>query len=236
VNTLDAGTAEKTVWPKPIMTAPQQARYIRKVHHEVSGGPVMSLDLDRFIPRHRILIDTCTLMDQFGRAWVEFVLWPKLKHAGRRLVLPERVYAELVKLSAAGDPARAASAEDGKRLADKMRAGGCADIFGDEGDPFADAVIASVVTRNRTKFDMLVITQDSGLAQLLTQVRDSGAITSRHDLTVARVGSAGIEAWVAPRGTRAKGTHSGPRQGAEPAVSGLRWPRKFGQDDKLIPT
>lgn len=202
--------------PESIATNPQQGAAYEVVQHEISGGPVMSLDLTRFIPKHRILIDTCALMDQTGRAWVEFVLWPELKRSGRRLVVPERVYAELVKLSSASEPARAASAEGGRRLVDEMRAGGCADVFGDAGDPFADAVIASVVTRYRTKFDMLVITQDSGLAQLLTQVRDSDAITSRHDLTVARIGSGGIEAWVAPRGTRAKTAASGWRQGAAP--------------------
>jgi serine/threonine protein kinase/rRNA-processing protein FCF1 len=183
------------------------------VQHEISGNPVMSLDLHRFMPKHRILIDTCTLMDQTGRAWVEFVLWPELKRFGRRLVVPERVDAELANLCSASEATRAASAKGGRRLVKEMRAGGCADIFGDAGDPFADAVIASTVTRNRTKFDILVITQDSGLAQLLTQVRDSDAITSRHDLTVARIGSAGLEAWFAPRGTRAKTTTSGSRKG-----------------------
>lgn len=73
----------------------------------------MSLDLARFLPKHRILIDTCTLMDQFGRAWAEFVLWPELNRNDRRLALPERVYSELVKLSSVSDPACAGSAEGG---------------------------------------------------------------------------------------------------------------------------
>jgi len=143
-------------------------------------------------------------MDPTGNAWLEFVLWPKLKNADRRLVIPERVYAELAKLSSDSDPTRAELAKKGKRLVDAMLVNNCANVFGNTDDPFADAVITSVVTRYRTKFDMLVITQDSGLAQILTQIRDSDAIRSRCDLTIARISSRGLEKWQAPRGTRAK--------------------------------
>lgn len=180
----------------------------------------------QFIPKHRIIIDTCSLMDPVGREYVATGLAPLLRQASRKLVIPERVWAELQRLSVCGDGDRERLARAAKTLVERLRAEGCADIFGDAGDPFADAVIASVVTRNRTKMDMLVITQDSALARLLLNIRNADAIDSRFDLTVARISPSGLEAWQAsgaPRARterRASGTHT-PRPQTRPAAFAL---------------
>lgn len=149
----------------------------------------------QFIPKHRIIIDTCSLMDPVGREYVATGLWPLLKQSSRRLVIPERVWAELQRLSTSGDGDRERLAQAAKTLVERLRADGCAEVFGDPGDPFADAVIASVVTRYRTKLDMLVITQDRALAQLLLGIRNADAINSRFDLTIARIRTSGLEQW-----------------------------------------
>lgn len=74
-------------------------------------------------------------------------------------------------------------------------------MFGDDGDPFTDQTILYVVQKHRTKYDFLVITQDSGLAESLVHIQKSAAVQSRHDLAIVQVNHGGIEPWHAPRGT-----------------------------------
>lgn len=154
-----------------------------------------ALDLGLVIDKHRMIIDTSSLMDTAGADWVETDLQKNLEKAARRLAVPKRVYDELTKHVEGADEKKAAAAARGRSLVDHLRARGLADLFGDKDDPFADATIASVVTKYRTRYDMLVVTQDRGLAEHLATIKASPAIRSRRDLLVARVGRNGLERW-----------------------------------------
>lgn len=167
----------------------------------------MPLDVSPFIAKHRILVDTSTLMAPQGHAWVRATLWPALKAGGRQTVIPLRVYEELLEHIRKGDlvhrspgiaaesARKKAEASAARDLVDAMRADGCADLYGSPADPFADAMVTGIVTLKRTELDFLVIMQDRNLAKAVWNIRSLEAIRSKKDLIVARVSKSGLHAW-----------------------------------------
>lgn len=161
----------------------------------------MYLDVSRFTDNHRIIVDTCSLMDPSGLRWVSEKLQPHLKASRRRLIVPVGVQRELQKHAgreneAADHDDRRRNAKSALELISTMLREESAALFGEDDDPFVDALILSVVTRKRTTLDFLVVTQDRNLARDLIQLGASASIKSRHELAVARVSKASIlHAW-----------------------------------------
>lgn len=153
------------------------------------------LDLAKFAPSHRIIIDTCSFMRRDAGEFFGTILLPAMKKAGTRIVVPKKVIDEVTKHIAANDEERRKAALHADGVISNFQREGAADIFGDDDDPFADQTILYVVQKYRTKLDFLVITQDRALAQELLAVRRSVAVRSHRDLSIARIEGNGLVSW-----------------------------------------
>jgi len=161
----------------------------------------MPLDLADFSGRHKIIVDTSSLMADDAEPFFKDALHPALKQAGSKIVVPLGVVREVEKHLTKGDARKKAAARQAERILAHLKNDGVAEIFGDTDDPFTDQTILYVVQKYRTKCDFLVVTQDSGLAESLVNIKDSAAVQSQKDLTIVRVDKNGIEHWRAPTGT-----------------------------------
>lgn len=153
------------------------------------------LDLAKFAPSHRIIVDTCSFMQPDAGDFFGTTLLSAMKQAGTRIVVPKKVLDEVKKHIAAHDEERRKAALHADDIISRFQRDGAADIFGDDDDPFADQTILYVVQKYRTKLDFLIITQDRALAQQLLAISRSLAVRSSRDLAIARIHRNDLVLW-----------------------------------------
>ena len=142
--------------------------------------------LDTFVKGYKIFIDTSSLLLQESERFFQNVV-PLLEREKKALILPLSVYRELQKL--ANDPAYCRQ-KHGNNPELNMRAiracknvvrlhqARLVEVFADPDDgDFADNVFLHVLTKKRMQYDMLLITQDRGLASEAIRIgKDNRAV------------------------------------------------------------
>lgn len=128
------------------------------------SGPVNPI-MERLVLEKKILIDTCSLMhDKCADVIGQMI--PAMEKHGKKLLVPEKVIAELNKHHRCRtDPGKAAAADRALGLCRLLKARGCLSVRGESRDNFADNTFYVALSQYRTKYHMLLITQDRGLTR-----------------------------------------------------------------------
>ncbi len=157
--------------------------------------------LDKFVKGYKIFIDTSSLLLQESEKFFQNIV-PLLEREKKSLILPLSVYRELQKL--ANDPAYCRQ-KHGNNPELNMRAiracknvvrlhqARLVEVFADPDDgDFADNVFLHVLTKKRMQYDMLLITQDRGLASEATRIgKENRAVHGMKKILVQRIGKNG---------------------------------------------
>jgi serine/threonine protein kinase len=123
--------------------------------------------LEKFVNNYKIFVDTCCFMrsnfDLFRN-----VVTPILKKTGKQLIVPARVYDELIKISVNENKQRTqkaiSEAREGLGRFEEMHKQGIIDVRGEDADNFTDNVFMTVFTKHRMQHKLLLITHDRKLA------------------------------------------------------------------------
>lgn len=138
---------------------------------------------------HKIFIDTCSIMEPFGRQLIGTDLAGALYGAGTKAIVPYSVARELNQLTERKEARVVTSAAKAISLINGMREAGLLEIRGDSNDPFGDASILALFTRYRTQHPLAIVTQDRDLAMdLLDSLLSTRSVQSNKRAEILRIG------------------------------------------------
>ena len=150
--------------------------------------------LKNAVSGYRILIDTCSLLDENAdRFWEHMV--PLLQAEGKHIAVPVCVLEEADKFARDRNACQRKSDPEGlhrrARKAvygiNKLLEAGLVELYSDPDDKHADNVMLSVLTKKRLDHNLMLITQDKALAQdMLRRTLDASVVTDCR-LRVARI-------------------------------------------------
>lgn len=161
------------------------------------------VDLDKLVTDYKIFVDTCSFMHEKASEFFERHLPASLDRTkssnsdtGVKLIIPIQVGNELVKLQKSKDKSTQKSAVKATKILNEYAKVGYAAIYGDQDDSFADNLFLTIFTRFRLKYNVLLITQDSKLAQDILALRDSRSVKVEKGVTAFRINDSGnLEEW-----------------------------------------
>lgn len=131
--------------------------------------------IDTYAKDFKIFIDTCSVLESGMQLFIdEFI--PYLKKYNNKIYVPSREIEELQKHSKSSDKRLAFSAKNAIELIVKLHNQGLVEIRGESSDNFADNVFQVVFTKFRLQYQLLLITQDNGLAQDILSLNSSKAV------------------------------------------------------------
>lgn len=148
----------------------------------------------------KIFIDTCSLLsDEADKFWANIV--PLLQRYGKTIIIPYRVYEELDKFASnpsqctqrkPSNPNLNKQAIKAKNNVAMLQKAGLVEVFGNSSDNFADNVFQTVFTQFRLKYNLLLITQDSNLANDIVNISKSKAVNTNNQILVKRINKYGF--------------------------------------------
>ena len=145
----------------PVVHEPVRAAAPAPAEPEQSLSP----EMEWMVLEKQIMIDTCSLMHEKCESVIRQLI-PALEKHGKKLVVPEKVIAELNKHHRCRtDPAKVRAADRALGLCRLLMAHGCMSVRGESRDNFADNTFYVALSQYRTRYHMLLITQDRGLTR-----------------------------------------------------------------------
>lgn len=138
-------------------------------------------------PRHRIFIDTSSLMEQqadrFFQRWIE----SRARRPHIRVLVPVSVAYEIQKhLDGANDDKRR-KAEQAANLLKTCLDQGLVELFDDPDRQIADNVFLTLFQRFCLQCDLTLVTQDSNLAQDILDIRNRRSVQVRKRISAVRI-------------------------------------------------
>ena len=153
--------------------------------------------LNACVREYKIFIDTSSLLSEGAEKFLQNIL-PILSQAGKSIILPKSVGLELMKLANnpaycrekyPNNPSLNEMAIHAVKNVSRMIGANLIEIYADPDDgEFADNVFLHVLTKKRMQYDMLLITQDSGLASEALRIgKDNRAVRGVKKIFVKRI-------------------------------------------------
>lgn len=138
------------------------------------------------VREYKIFIDTSSFLSEGCEKFLR-VIEPILSQEGKAIILPKSVVLELIKLARSpayclekypNNPSLNEMAIRAVKNVNRMQKANLIEIYADPDDgDFADNVFLHVLTKKRMQYDMLLITQDSGLASEALRIgKDNRAV------------------------------------------------------------
>lgn len=163
--------------------------------------------LEHFVSSYKIFVDTCSLLSPYAETFFGNLI-PLLTKYNASIILPKRVIDELYKHQAnTQNPELARSARHALRNIQTMLNNRQVDIRGEESDNFADNVFQVVFTKFRINNNLLLITEDNGLAQDILALNSSQSVRGK-TIAVKRLSKYGYLASHSLESTQAKPARS----------------------------
>lgn len=147
--------------------------------------------LNECVDNYMIFIDTCSFMhpasDEF---WKHMI--PILTERNKPVIVAFEVLKELKKHSFdLKDIEKANSARSALKMLDKLMKSNIAEIRGEPyDDDLADSLYQVIFTKFRTQYNLLLITQDRGLARDILKLNNTGSVESK-EISVKRINNYG---------------------------------------------
>lgn len=153
--------------------------------------------LEQCVRDCKIFIDTSSLLSDGAEKFFQNIV-PILQREGKAIILPKSVALEMMKLANNPDYCRQKYPDNPDLNKQAIRAcnnvnrlkqANLIEIYGDPDDgEFADNVFLHVLTKKRMQYDMLLITQDSGLASEALRIgKDNRAVRGVKKIIVKRI-------------------------------------------------
>ncbi len=158
--------------------------------------------LERCVKDCKIFIDTSSFLEESTGKFFQNIV-PILQREGKAIIMPKSVGLELMKLANNPDyckkkysnnPNLNALAINAVKNINVLKKAGLIEIHGDPDDgDFADNVFLHVLTKKRMQYDMLLITQDRGLAGEAIRIgKDNRAVHGMKKIFVQRIDKNGF--------------------------------------------
>lgn len=146
---------------------------------EIIEEGIPSQSLDELVKKHKIFIDTCSLLSPHaGQFWKNII--PFLKKYNNRVIIPQKVIEELKKHSKQSEKTDLASASlQTLKFLTQLQKQSLIDVRGEAGDNFADNVFQVVFTKFRMNYHLMLITEDKDLAEDILKLNDSKSVKAK---------------------------------------------------------
>lgn len=141
------------------------------------------MELGKLSKNYKIFIDTCSLMHT-GSSYFFDYLSVFLLQNNTRIIVPYRVIEELLKNKNSVDKKKENEANNGLSILQKYKKNKLLDIRGEKNDPFADNLFLTQFTKFRIDHNLCLITQDKGLAEDISQLKNSKSVKTKKDIKV----------------------------------------------------
>lgn len=193
-------------------------------------------DLSTLAKRHKVFVDTCSWMHQSSAVLFSDEAKQALKDKNATVIVPASVLKELNYLQEKEERDVRERAQRAALLLKTWIAARVIDVRGEDSDPFADHLFLNIFSRFRTKYSLVLITQDEQLARDVSGLNDQQSVQSRHSVNVLRLTKNGrIGAWRFGETPEKKETRaSAERPPLRFSHSDNRSPRPFDIDCALI--
>lgn len=135
--------------------------------------------LNFLVGNNLAIIDTCSLLHEGAECFWKNVV-PVLESYKKRIIVPEEVVLEIQKHCSSQEAGLKGKAVKAFKNLKALAAKDMISVYGDSGKQvFADNTIFSVVARFRLQYQLLVITNDQGLAKDLENLNNSNAVKNK---------------------------------------------------------
>ena len=124
--------------------------------------------LEYLVYNNIIMIDTCSLMETGCELMIE-KMCPFLKKYHKKIIVPLRVIEELRKHSI-GEVSKRAAARKGLEICQRLDRENCLSVKGNKHDHFADNTFYVQFARFRSRYHLMLITQDKDLSYDILQL------------------------------------------------------------------
>ena len=142
--------------------------------------------MEHCVKEFKIFIDTCSIIDAKSSFWEH--IKPYLKKYKQKIIVPYRCYEELIKKAHyIQNQNLSVTAKDRLSLLEYLGNNEYIEIRGEKSDNFADNVFLSVFTKFRLQYNLLLITQDNGLAQDILNLNNTASQKTAHIINVRRI-------------------------------------------------
>lgn len=169
----------------PISQSDQDNQQQKRPQYKFRGNRI-----ENYLQDWKVFVDTCAFMTEGSVAFFSKAI-SLFAARNQKFICPVRCIQEVQKHLHAKDQERRQKAQRAFSIIQEMRNTGVIDIRGEESDNFADNVFQRVFIQHRIKHNLLLITQDRGLATDLMSMNNSHAATRAHPIHVLRIKSDG---------------------------------------------
>lgn len=140
--------------------------------------------LEEYVKDYILFIDTCSLMFEEADLFWEHIL-PLLKKYGKKINMPYKCWLELKKHSMGGDPDKIRSARQAMQNVSRYQEQGYISVKEggwEASGTFADDVFLTVFNMYRTRYNLLLITQDADLSKDILKLNKQDAVSGKRCL------------------------------------------------------
>ena len=157
------------------------------------------LFLNNIVKNYKIFIDTCSILDDNSEKFWKNIT-PILQKENKHIIIPRVVIEEIQKFAKnyelcakKGDPSLHDRSRKVLKQINDLKTKGFIQIYGDPDDKkIADQVFRVVFTRFQMDYNMILITQDKGLANDILKIDDSKSIEkTKHRISVRKINRQG---------------------------------------------
>lgn len=149
-----------------------------------------------------VLIDTCCFVENLAGCQKFFInSTPYLKETGEKIHIAYKCIEELGKIhsDSSREQKKRDSAEEAVKIIYSMEQEGLLDVRGSKNDSFGDSVILQNLIRYFVKYNVVLITQDRGLASDAECLNHFISVTSRKKIIVKNLDKEGNIIDIIPR-------------------------------------
>lgn len=137
--------------------------------------------LEEYVRDYMLFIDTCSLMFDKGIDLFWSHIIPLLKRYNKKIYMPYKCWLELKKHAASNEPDKVYSAKKAMQDVSEYQKQGYISLKTDKWEgagTFADNVFITVFNMYRTKYNLLLITQDNNLSKDIIALNNQKAVDS----------------------------------------------------------
>jgi len=145
--------------------------------------------LEHLVRSSKVFIDTCTLMHGSAEEFFYTKLQPLLIQYKKKVIVPQKVIDEIERLRKDKGINSNKQAEKGINILRAYIYKKLLDIRGERNDPFADNLFQYVFIKFRTKYNLVLLTQDRRLAQDILKLGMAKSIQSNKSIKAFYVSS-----------------------------------------------
>ncbi|MDM8561133.1 hypothetical protein [Candidatus Parabeggiatoa sp. HSG14] len=151
------------------------------------------INIEELCKNYKIFVDTSSFMVESAGVFFHQKLYPSLLSTNSKVIIPDRVYQEIIKLSGNKNADGYQVAQESVKILNFLEQHDLVDRRGEENEvlggskAFADPVFKMVFTKFQQKYNLCLITQDKNLATDILNIKNGKSVNTSKKIEVAYI-------------------------------------------------